>query len=92
MTDKLLFDDVSLHSDDELGCDTIHLTFKNAEYNSGEVICAAYDGDRYIGVQRKELEQKEVFVFDKGATHYKIMVWESLESVKPVSTAVELNL
>lgn len=89
VTDKLIVDNVQLYTDEEK--DTIHLVLKNADYNAGQVICAAYNGDTYIGMQTKDIRAREVFVFDKGATRYKVMFWESLESLKPLTNAEEVK-
>lgn len=85
VTKRLIVDNVYVGKGDIY--DNVYLSLKNAEYNSGQIICAAYNGNTFIEMQKKEISDNAVFCFGKGATRYKVMLWDSIESMKPLTAA-----
>ena len=85
VTKALIFRDVYVGRGEV--CDNIYVTLKNSEYNSGQVICAAYNEDVFVGMQTSKLNDNIVFSFEKGATEYKVMIWDSISGMKPLFDA-----
>lgn len=53
--------------------------------NGSTVILALYDGDKFVEMQSKAYAGEDIpFTTDKSYTSAKVMVWDSLSSLKPV--------
>lgn len=78
----------------EVTADESGVTVKlgNASLFSGKLMCAAYDRtedgkDVYSEMKTVSICENMTFLFDKQYPKYKIMCWQSLESLKPLTEA-----
>lgn len=90
VTDELLIKEVTA---DESG---VTVKTGNSSLYGGTLVCVAYDKtedgkDVYAEMKTVPLCENMTFLFEKAYPKYKIMCWESLESLSPLSQSAESN-
>ncbi len=87
VTDELTIKSIDFAHGGEGLYDNIWIKFANADnYEPGaEVIVAAYDeNNTFLNVYRQSIQDDMQFSIATGAAYYKVMVWDSINSMKPL--------
>ena len=94
VTDELAIKSVDFAFGGEGVYDNIWVKFVNANtYEPGaEVVVAAYSEDNtFLNVYRQNIQDNVTFSIETGAAYYKVMIWDSVNSMKPLFNATRIQ-